>query len=107
MATKLTVDVDSIEILEKDQQEDSYSFKQCKEIGKHFLDELKKAVKVECLPNIREPRAKATKYLEETEVLQLLEVRSSFFYSSYSLFNRLYSAQRYGRHLKNKQAFAE
>ena len=64
MATKLTAD----------QQDDSYTFKECKEIGKNFLDELKEAIKVECLPEIGDPRVKATKYLEETEVLQLLEV---------------------------------
>jgi len=73
MATKLTVDVDSIEIIEKDQQDDTYSFKECKKIGKHFLDELKEAIKVDHLPDVGEPRVKATKYLEETEILQLLE----------------------------------
>jgi len=74
MAMKLTVGVDSIETIEKDEQDESYSFKECKEIGKHFLDELKEAIKVGNLPNVGEPRVKATKYLEETEILQLLEV---------------------------------
>ena len=62
MATKMTVD------------SDSYSFKECKEIGKHFLDELKEAIKVGQLSGVGEPRVKATKYLEETEILRLLEV---------------------------------
>ena len=72
MATKLT----------GDQQDDSYSFNECKEIGKNFLDELKEAIKVEYLPDIGDPRVKATKYLEETEILQLLEVSFFYIYSS-------------------------
>lgn len=63
MATKLTADL----------LDDSYSFKECKEIGKNFLDELKEAIKVEHMPVVEDPQVKATKYLEETEILQLLE----------------------------------
>ena len=78
MATKLTVESDSIEIIEKGQQDESYSFKECKQIGKNLLDELKESIQVEYLPDVGEPRVKATKYLAETEILQLLEVRPKF-----------------------------
>lgn len=51
-----------------------YSFTECKQIGREFLDDLKQSLKATTLQEIEEPRAKATKYLEKTEVLQLLEV---------------------------------
>ena len=51
-----------------------YSFTECKQIGREFLDDLKQSLKATTLQDIEEPRAKATKYLEKTEVLQLLEV---------------------------------
>ena len=57
-------------LAETDQQ---YSFIECKQIGKEFLDDLKQSLKT-TLPDIEEPCAKATKYLQKTEVLQLLEV---------------------------------
>ena len=57
---------------ERDRQ-DSYSFTDCQKIGKEFLDKLKQSI-IRSTDVIEEPRVKATKYLEETEVLQLLEV---------------------------------
>ena len=65
-------------LAEKDQQ-DTYSFTECQTIGKNFLNELKQSLRATNLPDIEEPRTKATKYLEETEVLQLLEVRKLIF----------------------------
>lgn len=53
---------------------DLYSYTECRDIGKKFLSDLKQAVIGENLQEIEEPRAKATKYLEETEILQLIEV---------------------------------
>ncbi|RMX36696.1 hypothetical protein pdam_00015835 [Pocillopora damicornis] len=52
---------------------DLYSYTECRDIGKKFLSDLKQAVIGENLQEIEEPRAKATKYLEETEILQLIE----------------------------------
>ena len=60
-----------------------YSFKDCQQIGKGLLDELKQSLKV-TISEIEEPRAKAVKYLEKTEVLQLLEV-SLCMYHNFSL----------------------
>ena len=54
---------------------DLYSYTECRAIGKNFLKELKQAVIGKNLQEIEEPHAKATKYLEETEILHLLEVR--------------------------------
>lgn len=67
-------ETDSLEILQSDHQDDLYSYKECKQIGKSFLNDLKQSIRVEYLPKIEEPSVKATKYLEETQVLQLLEV---------------------------------
>ena len=58
-------------------RDDLYSYTECKKIGKDFLHELKQSIIEESylnLPEIEEPRVKATKYLEQTEILQLLEV---------------------------------
>ncbi|KAL9952865.1 hypothetical protein ACROYT_G040186 [Oculina patagonica] len=66
-------ETDSLEILQSDHQDDLYSYKECKQIGKSFLNDLKQSIRVEYLPKIEEPSVKATKYLEETQVLQLLE----------------------------------
>ncbi|PFX18784.1 uncharacterized protein LOC111339040 [Stylophora pistillata] len=52
---------------------DLYSYTECRAIGKNFLKELKQAVIGKNLQEIEEPHAKATKYLEETEILHLLE----------------------------------
>ena len=64
----------SLEILQTDQQNDIYSYNECQQIGKSFLHELKESLRVESLPTIEDPSVKATKYLEETQTLQLLEV---------------------------------
>ncbi|KAJ7384725.1 hypothetical protein OS493_020311 [Desmophyllum pertusum] len=57
------------------EQDEQYSYNECKKIGKDFLNELKQSIIVDNLPesDIEEPQVKATKYLEETESLQLLE----------------------------------
>ena len=52
----------------------SYSFSECQEIGKGFLEGLKKSVRASAMLEIEDPRLKATNYLEKTEVLHLLEV---------------------------------
>lgn len=54
---------------------DLYSYTECRAIGKDFLNELKQTVIGKNLQEIEEPHAKTTKYLEETEILNLLEVR--------------------------------
>lgn len=61
------------------EQDELYSYNECKKIGKDFLNELKQSIIVDNLPesDIEEPQVKATKYLEETESLQLLEVSVS------------------------------
>lgn len=79
-------EVDSLEVLQTDLQKDLYSYKECREIGKSFLDELKESIKADFMPDIEEPSVKATKYLEETEILQLLEA------SLYSVLCELYLA---------------
>lgn len=66
MATKLAVDVDS------------YSFQECKQIGKNLLDELRQSIS-DHLPGVEDPKVKATNYLAETEILQLLEVSFDLF----------------------------
>lgn len=67
MATKLAGDVDS------------YSFQDCKQIGKNLLDELRQSIKSDHLPDVEDPKVKATNYLAETEILQLLEVSFDLF----------------------------
>lgn len=57
---------------ETDEQE-TYSFTECQKIGKDFLDELKQSLVRENMEK-EEPRVNATKYLEETAILHLLEV---------------------------------
>lgn len=66
MATKVAVDVDS------------YSFQECKQIGKNLLDELRQSIS-DHLPDVEDPKVKATNYLAETEILQLLEVSFDLF----------------------------
>lgn len=57
---------------ETDEQE-TYSFTECQKIGKDFLGELQQSL-VRANMEEEEPRVKATKYLEETAILHLLEV---------------------------------
>ncbi|XP_073249094.1 uncharacterized protein [Porites lutea] len=56
---------------ETDEQE-TYSFTECQKIGKDFLDEVKQSLVRENMEK-EESRVKATKYLEETAILHLLE----------------------------------
>ena len=57
---------------ETDEQE-TYCFTECQKIGKDLLDEVKQSLVRENMEK-EESRVKATKYLEETAILHLLEV---------------------------------
>lgn len=70
----------------------TYSFAECQQIGKEFLEGLKQSVKGSTLLEIEEPCAKATNYLVKTEVLHLLEV-NSFFSSDHDPFRLTYKMQ--------------
>ncbi|CAH3122720.1 unnamed protein product [Porites lobata] len=56
---------------ETDEQE-TYCFTECQKIGKDLLDEVKQSLVRENMEK-EESRVKATKYLEETAILHLLE----------------------------------
>ncbi|KAM7425552.1 hypothetical protein ABFA07_009942 [Porites harrisoni] len=53
-------------------EKETYSFTECQKIGKDFLDEVKQSLVRENMEK-EESRVKATKYLEETAILHLLE----------------------------------
>ena len=71
---KTRVKTNKMAELETDEQE-TYSFTECQKIGKDFLDEVKQSLVRENMEK-EESRVKATKYLEETAILHLLEVSS-------------------------------
>ena len=75
------------------EQDELYSYNECKKIGKDFLNELKQSIIVDNLPesDIEEPQVKATKYLEETESLQLLEVSVRIFNFNTRLLFKFYN----------------
>ncbi|CAH3017976.1 unnamed protein product [Porites evermanni] len=68
---KTRVKTNKMAELETDEQE-TYSFTECQKIGKDFLDEVKQSLVRENMEK-EESRVKATKYLEETAILHLLE----------------------------------
>ena len=72
MKTRVTTNKMAELEAETDEQE-TYCFTECQKIGKDLLDEVKQSLVRENMEK-EESRVKATKYLEETAILHLLEV---------------------------------